>query len=143
MNVPQGEVVPMATASQPNQESQELTRLFHQTKKTLHILSYRDMSDESVKPVLNAIVGYEPNHESPLFSINNAKDVTASLRSVTATIQENKYNVNPNKPVICLRIFMKAQNVDYVKNSYLEGIHLTKDETTDVSLKHRLWFLEL
>ena len=26
---------------------------------------------------------------------------------------------------------MKAQNVDYVKDSYLEGIQFIKDETTD------------
>ena len=32
---------------------------------------------------------------------------------------------------------MKAYNVDYVKDSYLEGIELIQDEVTDVSLKHR------
>ena len=38
---------------------------------------------------------------------------------------------------------MKAHNVDYVKDSYLEGIQFTQNETTDVSLKHRLWILKL
>ena len=38
---------------------------------------------------------------------------------------------------------MKAQNVDYVKDSYLEGIHFKQDETTDVLLKQRLLFLKL
>ena len=37
---------------------------------------------------------------------------------------------------------MKDHNVDYVKDSYLEGIRLTQDETTDVSLKHCLKFLK-
>ena len=77
------------------------------------------------------------------FCINDAKDVTASLISVTGAIQDPKYHVNHNKPVIWLRRFMKAHNVDYVKDSYLEGIHFTQDETTDVSLKHRLWFFKL
>ena len=54
----------------------ELTRLFNQTKKTLPILSYKEMSDESVKPVLSTVAGYEPNHESPLFPMNDPKDVT-------------------------------------------------------------------
>ena len=112
MNPPQGKVVPMATTSQPNQESQELTRLFHKTKKTLPILSYKDMTDESVKPVLRTFDGYEPNHESPPFSINDAKDVTANLISVTAAIQDPKYHVSPNEPVIWLRRFVKANNVD-------------------------------
>ena len=58
MNPPQGEVIPMATISQPSQESQELTRLLHQGKKTLLILSYRDITDESVKPILNTLAGY-------------------------------------------------------------------------------------
>ena len=90
----------MATTSQPNQESQELTRLFYQTKKTLPILRYKDMTDESVKPVLNTFAGYEPNHESLLFSISDAKDVTADYISVSAAIQDPRYHLNPNKPVI-------------------------------------------
>ena len=38
---------------------------------------------------------------------------------------------------------MKAHNVDYGKDSYLEGIHFMQDETSDVSLKNRLWLLKL
>ena len=133
----------MATTSQPNEEAQELARSFHRKQKTLPKLSYKDMTDESVKPVLNTFSRYEPNHESSPFSIKDAKDVTEDLISVTAAIQDPKYHVNPNKPVIWLRRFMKAHNVDYVKDSYLEGIHFTQDETTDVSLKHLLWFLKL
>ena len=106
----------MATTSQPNEEDQELTRLFHQTKKTLPILSYKNMTDESVKHVLNTFAGYEPNHDVPPFSINDAKDLIANLISVIAAIQDLKYHVNPSKPVIWLRIFMKAHNVDYVKD---------------------------
>ena len=86
------------------------------------------MADESVKPVLNTLAGYEPNHENPPFSTNDAKGVKANLTSVTAAIQDPKYNLNPNKPTIWLRRFMKAQNIDYVKDS---------------SLKHRLWLLKL
>ena len=100
MNPPQGEVVPMATTSQPNQESQELTRFVHQTKKTLPMLSYKDMTDESVKPVLNRFAGYEHNHESPPFSINDAKEVTGNLMGVTIAIQDPTHHVQPNKPVI-------------------------------------------
>ena len=43
------------------------------------MLSYNDLADESVKSVLNTLAGYEPNHKSPLFSINGAKDVTAKI----------------------------------------------------------------
>ena len=133
----------MATTSQPNQEFQELTRLFDQKKKTLPTLSYKSMTDDSVKPILNTFTRYEPYHESPPFSINDAKDVTANLISVTAAIQDPKYHVNPNKSVIWLRSLMKAHKVDYVTDSYLEGIHFTQDGTTDVSLKLRLWLLKL
>ena len=138
MNSPQGGIVPIATKSQPNQESQELTISVNQTKKTLPILSYKDKTDESTKPVLSTFVGYEPNHESPPFSINDAKSFTANLISITAAIQDPKYHVSPNKLGIWLQRFMKAQNVDYVKDLYLEDNHFTQDETTDVSLKHRL-----
>ena len=61
MNPTLGEVVPMATTSQPNEETQVLIRLFHQTKKTLPILSYNDLNDENVKLVLNIFAGYELN----------------------------------------------------------------------------------
>ena len=54
----------MATISQPKIKTQALTRLFLHTKKTLPILSNKDMIDESVKPVLNTLSGYEPNHET-------------------------------------------------------------------------------
>ena len=100
MNPPQGEVGQMATTSESNEEARELTRLFYQTKKTLPVLSYKDMTDESVKPVLNTFTWYEPYHESPPFSIKDAKDVTANLISVTAAIQDPKYHANPSKPVI-------------------------------------------
>ena len=133
----------MKTTSKPNQESQEMTRLFHQTKLTLLILSHKDITDESVKSVLSSLVVYKPNHKSPPFSINYLNYVTVSLISVVAAIQDLRYHVNPNNPVMCLRIFMKTHNVDYVKDSYLEGIHSTQDEIADVSLKHRLWFHKL
>ena len=73
MNLLQGTFVPMATTSQPNQETQELARLFDQTKKTLPILSEKDTTAESVKPVLNTLTGYELNHENPQLSIKNVK----------------------------------------------------------------------
>ena len=38
---------------------------------------------------------------------------------------------------------MKAHNVNYVKESYLESLYFTQDETTDVPPKHRLSFLKL
>ena len=82
------------------------------------------------------------NHESPPFSINDAKDVTVNLISGTVAIQDPKYRVSPSKPVIWLRRFMKVHRVDYVKDSYLKGIHFTQYETTDVSLEPRLWVLK-
>ena len=86
----------MATTSQPNQETLDLTRLFHQTKKTLPILSNKDMADESVKPVLHTFARSEPNHEIIPPSINDARDTTAKLISVTVTTQDPKYHVNSN-----------------------------------------------
>ena len=139
----QCEVVPMATTSQPNEETQKITRLFHQTKKTLSLLTYNELSDESVEHVLKTFAEYEPNHDRPPFSINDEMDVTADQFNVYTAVQNPKYRDSPNKPEIWLRRFMKAYNVDYVKDSYLEGIKFTQDETTDVSLTPRLWLLKL
>ena len=86
MNPPQSVEVPMATAREPNEETTELTRLFYQTKKALSILSYEDLTNGSIKLVLNTSVGYEPNHESSSFSIRGAKDVTASLINVSTAV---------------------------------------------------------
>ena len=105
----------MATKSQPNEETQELIRLLHQTKKTLPILSFNDLTDESVKPELNTFARYESNYESPKFSINDAKNVAANLINDSTAAQNPKYHDNPNKLVIWLRGFMKVHNVDYVK----------------------------
>ena len=58
MNPPQGKDIPMTTTSQPNQATQELTKMFHQKEKTLPILSDKDMTDESVKLVLRTFPGY-------------------------------------------------------------------------------------
>ena len=90
----------MATTSQPNQETQELTRLYYQTKKTLPILSCKDMTDESFKPVLNIFAGYEQNNESLPFSTNDANDVTPNLINVSNAVQDPKYHDNPTKPII-------------------------------------------
>ena len=125
MNPAQGEVVQMPNTSQPNNETQELIWINRQTKKKLPILRFKDMNDESIKPVLNKLTGYEPNHESFPFSTNNAMDATTSLISDTAAIQDPKYHVNPNKPVILLLKFIKEHNVDYDKDLYLEGIKFT------------------
>ena len=53
MDLSLGEVLPRATKSQPNQESQELTALFHHTKETLLILNYEDMIEGGVEHVLS------------------------------------------------------------------------------------------
>ena len=54
------------------------------------------MNDESVKLVSNAFAGFESNHEGHLFSINDARDVTANLISESAAIQDPKFHVSPN-----------------------------------------------
>ena len=101
------------------------------------------MASEIFTPVLNMLAVHEPSHGSPRFSINDTSDVTDNLNSVTAAIQDPKYHVSNNKPVILVRRFMKEHNVDYVKDSYLEDIQFTQDETTDASLKLRLLYLRL
>ena len=60
-----------------------------------------------------------------LFSIKKAKDVTANLINVTTAVQDLKIHDDPNEPVIWLRKFMKEQNINYVKESHLEGIQFT------------------
>ena len=75
--------------------------------------------------------------------MNDAKDFTAGLMNVSTAVQNPKHQDNPKKQVIWLRIFIKAHYVDYVKDSYLEGMQFTQNETTDVSLKQRLWLLKL
>ena len=96
------------------------------------------MTCESAKSVLSTLAGYKPNNKFPLFYINDANDVTASLITLTAAIQGPKHHENHRKPVIGIRRFMKTQNVDYGKFSYLEDIHFTQEDATGVSLKHRL-----
>ena len=61
------------------------------------------MIDEIFKSVLTSLARYEPNHESPLLSINDGRNVTANLISVTAAIQDPKYLKNPKKPVLWFR----------------------------------------
>ena len=94
MGLHQDEVIPIATACQPNQRAQKLTKRFHQTKKTVPVLSYKDITDENVKPVLNMLAVYEPSDEITPSSINNARDITTSLTCVSAAIQDPKYHVN-------------------------------------------------
>ena len=72
------------------------------------------MTDESNKHVLNTFTDKFPFHESTPFSINEAKHVTDSLISVTATIQDRKYHGNPSKPIIWSQRFMTAHNGDFV-----------------------------
>ena len=90
----------MATTGHRDQETQELTRLLHQTNQTLSILTYKNMVDERVKHVLNTLSRYEPNHEIRPFSIYDTEDIRAHLTNISVTIQNPKYHVSPNKPVI-------------------------------------------
>ena len=85
----------MLTTRQPNEESQELIRLFHQTKKTLRIPSHNELTDESTKPVLNKLARYEPNNERSPFSISDAMGVTAHLINVSTAVQSSKYHDTP------------------------------------------------
>ena len=107
----------MEATNKPKEETLELIRLFHQAKKTLPIMSCNYLTDESVKLVLNIFVRYEPNYESPPFSINDAKDVTAHLINVATVVQNPEYHENPSKQEMWLRRFMRVQKVDYVKDS--------------------------
>ena len=106
-------------------------------------MRYVDETDECIKPVLNTFAGYEPNYENPTFSIDDAKDVTANLINLVSIIEDPEYYKNVNKPIIWLRIFMKAHGVDYVGDSYKEGLQFTSNEATDDSFRQHLWFLEL
>ena len=65
------------------------------TRKMLLMLSYKEMTDEIVNPVLSTFNGFESNHKRHQFFINDAKGVTDSLMNVTATIPDPKYHVNP------------------------------------------------
>ena len=47
-------------------------------------MRYKVIADECVKQVLNTLVGCEPSHESPPFSINGVKNVTAYLINVVS-----------------------------------------------------------
>ena len=49
---------------------------------------------------MNTFAGSEPSYEILMFSINDTRDVTARLISVTAAIQNPKYNMNLNKIVL-------------------------------------------
>ena len=100
MSPPPGEVTLMETTSRPNDETQELIRLLHQTKKKLPILSYDDLADGSIKLVLDTLVAYEPNHESPPLSIIDAKDFTASLINFSTTIVSPRYHEDSYKSVM-------------------------------------------
>ena len=108
----------MATTSQPNEETQELIRLLYQTKNTLTILSYNDLTDENVKHVISSFSRYEPNHERSSFSINDAKDVTANVINILICVQNLKYHDNINKSAIWLQRFMKAQKVLIMLSTY-------------------------
>ena len=90
MNPPQGEVVPIATTSQPAEETHKLTRLIGQTNKKLLVPNYIALIDESVKLVLSTFAVYELNHESRLFSVNDSMDLAAYLVNVSTAVQ------NPN-----------------------------------------------
>ena len=93
--------------------------------------------------MFNIFAEYEQNRENSPLSIDDEKDVTENLINTSNAFQDPKYNDNPDKPVIWLRIFMKAHIVNYVKESYLEGEQFMQDELAEVSLKHRLWLLKL
>ena len=70
-----------------------------ESEKKLPALDYNDMPGESIKPVLNMLGVYKPNHECHLFSIHDTNDIPEDLITATATIQDPKYNVGPNKLV--------------------------------------------
>ena len=85
----------MATKSQPNEETQELSKLIFKTKKTPPILNYYELDDKSVKSVLGTFSGYNPVHESAPFSVKDAKNVTANLINVSSDVLDNKYHDTP------------------------------------------------
>ena len=74
--------------------------MYHQTSKTVPILGYNELTDESVRPELNACAGYELSHEIASFSIKEAKEVTARLINASTAVQNPKYHDNFHKPKI-------------------------------------------
>ena len=86
INSPQGEFVPMATTRHVNEKTQELVRLLRVTKKTHPILSYNDLTDESVKSVLNTLARYEPNHENPPYLMNDTNYITTNQIDIYSSV---------------------------------------------------------
>ena len=99
--------------------------MFNENKKTLPILSYNELTDESVNPVLSTFPGYETSHESPLFSINDAKDVTAYLINDSTVAQNLKYVDSPEQSGYMATKIREGTQHDYVKYSYLKEIQFT------------------
>ena len=74
----------MASISLPNQESQELIRLFIRKKNTLPLPNYSVIAYVSFKLVLNIFVGYEPNHKTSPKSLYNEQGITVENRAVAS-----------------------------------------------------------
>ena len=78
------------------------------------------MNEACVIAVLSTLARYELNYESSPFSIDDANDFETHLIGVTTVIKYAEYHVNRSKLVIWSRRLMNAQNIEYVKDLYLE-----------------------
>ena len=67
-----------------------VTKIVHQTKKTLPTLSFKDQTEKYVKPVLNTLVRYESGHESPSLSTIDEKGFSANFISIYSASQDPK-----------------------------------------------------
>ena len=91
-------------------------------KKTLTLLRHADELYVFMISVLNNIAFYEPNHKNPPFSVDDGKHVTTNMINLMRRIEDSEYCNNARKPIIWLRRIIKALGVEYVKDSYKEGI---------------------
>ena len=110
----QSEVLPIAGAIQPNKETQELMRLFYQSKKTAPVLSYKDLTDENIKLVLTTFAGMK-QITKPLHTPSKIQRTSKQTKTMFLLQRGILNTATTPKTRNMLRRFMKAHYVDYVQ----------------------------
>ena len=80
---------------------------------------------------------------NPPITINDAKDLTFDILNMNSLVLDIKYHVEIYKTIMNLCRCMLSHKVDYVRETFEEGLQMKNEEENSNTHLHHLWFIKM
>ena len=116
--------------------------LHQQIKRKYPILSADIEIDKNMILSLKAFTEHKPKEAIPQITINDVQETLSDMLNPDRLVKDRLLHVPSNKPTIYLRKFVHSHEIDYVRDSFKEGIQFAPEEFNSNLPMYKLWFMK-